>query len=44
MLKVHFRGLLQEEFYVEQPLGLINNTLPDYVFRLNKASYGLKQA
>jgi len=37
-------GLIQEEVYVEQPLGFESDTLPHHVFILNKALYGLKQA
>ena len=37
-------GLIQEEVYVEQPLGFESETLPHYVFKLNKALYGFKQA
>ena len=36
--------LIQEEFYVEQPLGFKSETFPQHVFKLNKAIYGLKQA
>lgn len=37
-------GLLQEEVYVEQPPGFVNLTHPNYVFKLDKALYGLKKA
>ena len=30
--------------YVEQPLGFVDPTHPDFVFKLDKALYGLKQA
>ena len=33
-----------EEVYVEQPPGFLDQTMPNYVFKLNKALYGLKQA
>nr|XP_018627673.1 uncharacterized protein LOC104100345 [Nicotiana tomentosiformis] len=35
---------ISEEVYVKQPPGFINNTLPDYVYKLTKALYRLKQA
>ncbi|KAK6163564.1 hypothetical protein DH2020_000428 [Rehmannia glutinosa] len=37
-------GLLEEEVYVEQPLGLEQKTIEDKVYKLKKALYGLKQA
>ncbi|KAK6139122.1 hypothetical protein DH2020_027135 [Rehmannia glutinosa] len=37
-------GLLEEEVYVEQPLGFEQKTLGDKVYKLKKALYGLKQA
>ena len=37
-------GELQEEVYVEQPLGYVHPNYPNYVCRLRKALYGLKQA
>ncbi|KAK6151857.1 hypothetical protein DH2020_014492 [Rehmannia glutinosa] len=36
-------GLLEEEVYVEQPLGFEQKTLGDKVYKLKKALYGLKQ-
>ena len=36
--------IIQEEVYVEQPLGFESETLPQHVFKLNKALYRLKQA
>ena len=35
-------GFISEEVYVEQPPGFENNSLPNHVFRLTKALYGLK--
>nr|GFB22443.1 hypothetical protein [Tanacetum cinerariifolium] len=37
-------GILKEEVYVGQPLGLVNKQYPDHVYDLDKALYGLKQA
>jgi Reverse transcriptase (RNA-dependent DNA polymerase) len=37
-------GFLDEEVYVQQPPGIINQTYPNHVYRLTKALYGLKQA
>jgi len=37
-------GKLEEEVYVYQPPGFINESKPHWVYRLNKALYGLRQA
>nr|GEV43908.1 retrovirus-related Pol polyprotein from transposon TNT 1-94 [Tanacetum cinerariifolium] len=37
-------GKLKEELYVKQPLGFESSEFPDYVCKLKKAFYGLKQA
>jgi hypothetical protein len=38
------RGSLGEKVYMEQPQGFIDKTTPDFVCRLHKAIYGLKEA
>jgi len=35
-------GYISEEVYVKQPPGFVNDTLPDHVYKLTKALYGLK--
>ena len=37
-------GILNEEIYVEQPKGFVDQSFPNHVFKLTKALYGLKQA
>jgi hypothetical protein len=37
-------GYLEEEVCMEQPPGFIDQQFPDYVCRLHKSIYGLKQA
>jgi hypothetical protein len=37
-------GYINEEVYVEQPLGFEHYKKPNYVYKLKKALYGLKQA
>jgi len=37
-------GFIEEEVYVEQPLGFVDLTHPDFVYKLDKTLYGLKQA
>ena len=36
-------GMLQEEVYVEQPMGFVDPHKPDDVYKLKRALYGLKQ-
>ncbi len=40
---VFLHGDLHEEMYIEQPLGYVDQTHPNLVYRLKKALYGLKQ-
>jgi hypothetical protein len=37
-------GLIKEEVYVEQPPGFESEEYPNYVYKLHKTLYGLKQA
>lgn len=37
-------GYLNEEAYVEQPKGFVDSSKPDYVYKLDKALYELKEA
>ena len=37
-------GIINEEVYVEQPLGFENHEFLNHVYKLNKTLYGLKQA
>ncbi|GKA24997.1 retrovirus-related pol polyprotein from transposon TNT 1-94 [Tanacetum coccineum] len=37
-------GILQEEVYVSQPDGFVDQENPNHVYKLKKALYGLKQA
>ena len=37
-------GDVDADVYMEQPEGYVDNTHPDYVWRLNKSLYGLKQS
>ena len=38
------QGELNEEIYMKQPTGYIEKENPDYVCKLNRSTYGLKQA
>jgi histone deacetylase 1/2 len=45
MLRTHFlHGVLEKGIYMKQPLGYEDNNMPNYIFRLDKALYGLKEA
>jgi hypothetical protein len=44
VMNIFLHGDLQEEMYMEQPLGYVDQTHPNLVYRLKKALYGLKQA
>ena len=43
-IKSAFRnGEIEEEVYVKQPPGFVNQNKPNHVYKLHKALYGLKQ-
>ena len=42
-VKIAFlNGFIEEQVYVEQPLGFESFDFPNHVFKLSKALYGLK--
>ena len=40
---IFLNGFISEEVFVEQPLGFIDRTMSNHVYKLNKALYSLKQ-
>lgn len=44
MKSTFLNGFLEEEIYVEQPLGFVLEGLENKILKLKKALYGLKQA
>ena len=44
MKSAFLNGFINEEVFVEQPLGFQSFNFPNHVFKLKKALYGLKQA
>ena len=44
MKSTFLNGVIEEEVYIEQPLGYKVKGQEDKVLKLNKAFYGLKQA
>lgn len=43
MKSAFLNGYLQEEVYVKKPLGFEDYEHPNYVYKLDKSLYGLKQ-
>jgi hypothetical protein len=41
---VFLNGYINEEVYIEQPLGFKDYKKPNHMYKLKKALYGLKQA
>jgi len=35
-------GFIEDEVHIEQPPGFVDPTHPDFIFKLEKALYGLK--
>ena len=44
MKNAFLHGTLEETVYCAQPSGFVDSSKPDYVCRLNKSLYGLKQS
>ena len=38
-----FYGKVKEEIYVDQPPGFVNSKLPNHIYKLDKALYGLHE-
>ncbi|CAM8987247.1 unnamed protein product [Rhodiola kirilowii] len=44
-VKIAFlHGELDEEIYIDQPIGFVDNRYAEHVYYLNKSLYGLKQS
>jgi len=44
MVSAFTQGDIDSFIYINQPKGFINSDNPDYVLKLNKVLYGLKQS
>ena len=41
---IYINGCIEEEVYVDQPQGFLDYEHPNYVYKLKKSLYGMKQA